>query len=217
MIPAISVVAGGWSVRNIDKTKLVGTVIAVNDSAVHLPRWDYAVSMDRLWVESRHGRIFERARETSPPREVWLRRSAVQNLEPAHVGRQLNVRVFESDHLTNVFPKTARDEPPQLNGMNSGICALNLAHRLRPRVLYLLGFDMNLDPQRRAYWYAPYSWASVGGSGQTKYSHWSGFFPEIKDQFEAIGTRVYNVSPWSSVNLWPKLTPQEYASTFDQS
>jgi hypothetical protein len=49
----VSVVAGGYSVRSIDTSKLPGTVIAVNDSALHLPRVDRVVSMDRLWTENR--------------------------------------------------------------------------------------------------------------------------------------------------------------------
>src|SRR4051812_47563396 len=50
----ISVVGAGWSVSQIDLSRIPGEIIAINDSAVHLPRFDIVVSMDRLWTEHRY-------------------------------------------------------------------------------------------------------------------------------------------------------------------
>jgi hypothetical protein len=53
MLETSRVVAGGWSVSQVDLSRIPGTIIAINDSAIHLPRFDIVVSMDRLWTEHR--------------------------------------------------------------------------------------------------------------------------------------------------------------------
>lgn len=76
----VTVVAGGWSVRNVVLDRLCGRVIAVNESALLLPQWDACVSMDRLWTEHRLNATVLRSMESSPHSEVWLRSSAIQNI-----------------------------------------------------------------------------------------------------------------------------------------
>jgi len=60
----ITIVAGGWSVKQLDLTKLPGLIIGVNDSSVLLPRCDIALSMDRLWSEARAPILRERQQRT---------------------------------------------------------------------------------------------------------------------------------------------------------
>lgn len=205
----ITVIGGGWSVRNIPLARVAGAVIAVNDAAILAPNWDYAVSMDRLWTENRFDQL-ERivtaaGRLKTPVREVWIRRNALQNL-PSTAGLPW-LYPFECDHTTSNFTAA----PDQLNGTNSGACALNLAYQLQPRRVYLLGFDMNRDKHGRAYWYPPYPWSSSTGSTTAgKYGTWAGQFAAAADAFKRIGTEVFNVSPSSAIDNFPKITPAEY-------
>jgi len=194
----ITVVAGGWSVRNIELDHLCGLVVAVNDSALHLPRVDIVVSMDRLWSEARWTWLLERAGPT------WLRRSAVQNLSERWPG----LTIFECDHTSTRF--VTSDDTPQLNGTNSGLCALNLAWSLRPARLFLLGFDMQPDPAGVAHWFAPYSWAPNGGTSSGKYKQWASEISATRKAFTAAGIEVFNVSPSSAVEGFKKITPSQY-------
>lgn len=199
----VTVVGGGWSVQNVLVDRLCGTVIAVNDSAVYLPHWDHALSMDRLWTEHRLAAVTLRAMENSPHGTIWLRRSAVQNFKTlSHL-----VRVFDCDHETNAFAAHG----DHLNGTHSGACALNLAYQLRPTRLFLLGFDFCRSKDGRAYWYPPYPWtAPRGATSNGKYESWALQLAPAQAAFARLGCAVYNVSPHSALDLWPKWTPARY-------
>lgn len=200
----VTIIGGGWSVLNLPLDCLCGRVIAVNDSAIHAPRWDVAVSMDRLWTEHRLNEVIIRSAEVEPRREIWLRRSAVQNLK---VDGWPWVHVFECDHETNIF-STKRGT---LNGTNSGACAMNLAWQMRPARLFLLGFDMCRGPNGRAYWYPPYTWGNeAGGTSNGKYAKWANQFKAARSAFQRIGCKVFNVSPASAIEDFPKMTPAQY-------
>lgn len=201
----VTIVGGGWSAALLDLRRLAGVVIAVNDSAVHLPRWHYAVSMDRLWAENRIDAIVERqARQFAG--EVWLRRSAVQNL--ARYVEQFGwIRVFECDHQSSKFS----DLNNTLHGPNSGACALNLAWKLQPSRVYLVGFDMNRNLNGDAYWYPPYPWStSAGGTSSRKYGTWAGQFEDARRAFELIGCDVATVNTGSAIATFRRITPRTY-------
>ncbi len=200
----MTIVGGGWSVQNVAIDHLAGLVIAVNDSALHLPRWDYAVSMDRLWTEARWPTMLDKL-AVDPKRELWLRRSAVQNIPEAE--NLAAVHVFDCDHKSSKFSR----ELETLNGTNSGACALNLAYLYKPTRLFLLGFDMNRDRRGMAYWYPPYPWTSAkGGTSNGKYSDWAREFYLAASEFLRAGVKVFNVSPASAIDAFDKITPAEY-------
>jgi hypothetical protein len=204
-VGVVTVVGGGWSVRRIDLTRLLGTVIAVNDSALWLPRWDHAVSMDRLWSENRVDELREMLDPEPTARKVWIRDSAAQNILDK-LDRPW-AKVFRCDHKTSRFNGYAG----ALNGMNSGACALNLAWQLNPARVYLLGFDMNRDKYKRAYWYPPYPWTdSNGGINVKKYRNWAQEFDCAQNAFDAIGCEVFNVSPASEIPNFPKISALDY-------
>lgn len=202
----ITIVGGGWSVGDIDFSKLVGHVIGVNESGLLLPRVDRIVSMDRKWTEHSWEKIKRLAVPTS------LRRSAVQNISGEELDAcRLWLDIFECDNETNRFS----DTPIRLNGTNSGACAMNLAYQLRPRRLFLLGFDMKRSAKGEAYWYPPYPWAAQkGGTSNGKYVAWSRQFEEAARSFKSVGTDVFNVSPQSAIGAFKKITPAQYAREF---
>lgn len=195
----ISVVGGGWSFLSVDRNRLPGTVIVANEGSVLLPVVHHAVSMDRLWSESRWPRLDAMKRQT------WLRRNAVQNIDWCGEERRW-LHIFDNDHKSVTFSEDRQN----LNGTNSGVCALNLAYILRPKELYLFGFDMCRHPNGRAYWHDPYPWAPiVGATKPGKYAEWAAEFNQIALAFSTINTRVFNVSPSSKIMCFPKLTPKQ--------
>lgn len=192
----ISVVAGGWSLRDVDRDRIPGFIIGVNESAILLPRCDLAVSMDRLWTENRWEHL---ARRRMPS---WLRRSAVQNI----ADRPDWLTVFDNDHKAIDFT----DEPLRLNGTNSGLCAFNRAWQLRPAVIYLYAFDMCRGPKGEAYWHEPYSWGTPqGDTSNGRYKEWAGQFAAAAKACRAAGIKVFNLSPVSAIPNFPKVVPDK--------
>jgi hypothetical protein len=208
----ITVVAGGWSVANVAVDQLAGRVIAVNDSALYLPRWDYALSMDRLWAEHRLERVLELSDPAkvlrNDPGRVWMRENAVQNLE--HLKHA--VTMFRCDNETDEFARDqVRGGVARLNGRSSGGCALNLAWHLRPARVFMLGFDMNRSPRGHAHWYPPYPWSTTAGSTTNgKYAAWAQGFELARKAFDEIRCEVFNVSPSSAIDSFRKITPATY-------
>lgn len=190
----ITIVAGGWSVRDIDVSRLPGLVIGVNDSALLLPRCDIALSMDRLWSEARAPALRAQKRRTH------LRRSAVKNVEPWP-----ELTVFECDYTTGAMSATSGI----LNGGNSGICALNLAYQMRPKRVFLCGFDMSRGPNGEPYWYPPYAWAPGGATSDQRYAEWAPQFVPAALAFAQARIEVLNVSPSRAIRIFKRITPKQ--------
>lgn len=203
----ITIVGGGWSVRDISLNHLCGQIIGVNDAAFHLPVVDIVVSMDRLWTEYRWNWLCRRAATT------WIRRSAVQNLDVTAELAAGWLHLFECDHECSDFAAVRGT----LHGTHSGLCALNLAWQMQPSRVYLLGFDMCRDPKGRASWHPPYPWtAPTGATSNGKYRTWAKQFEQAARRFRTIGCDVWNVSPSSAITAFPKMTPTEYRQEFDR-
>lgn len=175
----MSIIAGGWSARNVDLAALPGTIICVNDAAMHAPRCDIIVSMDRLWLENR-----------------W---AALEHLElPAFVRLTAMHNMLENLYRPWVHPFECRHERSEfgshlcsLNGPNSGHCALNLAFVMKPKRITLVGFDMGRGPNGENYWFPPYSWASAGGGTSNKrYAEWRAMWQRGLDQCLAAGIEL---------------------------
>lgn len=192
----ISVVAGGASVRAIDLAKIPGTIIAINDAVIHLPRFDIVVSMDRLWTEYR----YDWMRKQQKP--AVIRRSALQNLP--HKWPWL--ASFECDHTSSHFS----DQRGVLNGTNSGLCGFNLAYQERPSQILLFGFDMKRGPNGEPYWFPPYPWSDKGATSNGKYATWSKQFAAAKASCDAAGIDVRLVGD-SAIECFPKIASNEFA------
>jgi hypothetical protein len=197
----ISILAGGWSVKGLDLTRLPGKVIGVNDSAVRA-RCDIAVSMDRLWTENRWANLH------ALKREAHIRKSAIKNI----AARPDWLHLFDCDHTLAELSEVEGI----LNGTNSGLCALNLAYQMRPRRIILLGFDMCRSPRGEAYWHDPYPWSKPqGGTGNGRYAEWAGQFARAAAQCKASGIEVINASKASKITAFPKVDPRDVLATID--
>lgn len=198
----VCILAGGWSVRDICIKHLPGKVIAVNDAAIYA-KCDYIVSMDRLWSEYRWGKL----KELNLP--TFLRRSAVQNLNLEAEGWS-GLSVFDCDNQSTFLSSYEN----VLNGSNSGFCALNLAYKLKPKKIYLLGFDMSRGPKGETYWYPSYPWSgSKGGATSAgKYREWAKQFEGAARQFKELGIEVLNVTRKNPIEAFRKIQPQEFST-----
>lgn len=170
----ISIIAGGPSAKRIDLAKLPGTIICVNDAAMHAPRVDIIVSMDRNWLENRWHALEHLGLPT------YLRLSALHNMLD-HMHRAW-LWPFECKHNTAQFG----NHRCTLNGPNSGHCALNLAFVMRPKRITLVGFDMRHAKDGSAHWYPRHSWGKESG----KYPEWEIALQDGIRQCEGAGIEV---------------------------
>lgn len=204
----ISVLAGGWSARDIDRARLPGLVIGVNDSMILAP-CDLGVTMDRLWFENRFAALDKATRHTPEAQArlnvVYARRAALQNIK----ARPTWLHPFECDHTTHELSASRG----RLNGTNSGLCALSLAFQLKPRRVILFGFDMCRSPEGAAYWFPDYEWTKPGGAtSDSKYANWAREFADVAKQFRKAGVEVFNASPHSKVEAFAKVSPESVMS-----
>lgn len=175
----VSIIGGGWSAKNIDLANLPGLIICVNDAAMHAPRCDVIVSMDRLWLENRWAALEYLQLPT------FVRLSAMYNMLP-NLKREW-VNPFENRHERSEFGS----HPCTLHGPNSGQCALNLGWILRPRRIHLVGFDMGRAKDGESYWFPAYSWAREGGATSNKrYAEWATSWKHGLQQCRDAGIEV---------------------------
>jgi hypothetical protein len=194
----ISILAGGWSAKAIDKSKLPGVVIGVNDSAIHA-KCDIALSMDRLWTEHRWANLQALG---SMRRIAYIREAALKNIG----ARPSWLHPFHCDHMMTELS----DDRRTLNGTNSGMCALNLAYQMFPKRIILFGYDMCRGPGGEAYWYDPYPWSKPqGGTGNGRYAEWAKQFARAQEQCKAQGIEVLNASKHSKIDAFKKIDPRE--------
>jgi hypothetical protein len=199
----IFVIGGGYSVSYVDLAGLWGIVIGVNDSGLRAPRVDRIVSMDRKWTEGRWYDTGDPALPSLCDRALptWIRRSAIQNISE----RPRWLTIFDCDHTRSDFSET----PERLEGTNSGLVAMNLAYQMRPRRIFLLGFDMSRGPKGEPYWYPPYPWAPAGGTSKGKYREWAHQFTPAYGCCRTAGIRVINVSVTSAIEIFQRIRPDQ--------
>jgi hypothetical protein len=191
----VSVVAGGWSVNEVNLSAIPGFIIGVNDSAYRLPRVDAVVSMDRKWAENRKDFIL------SCGRPVYLRDSATRLSELRDAP---NVTLYKNNNHSVSFGPT----PIYMNGTSSATVALNLAYIMWPEKLYLFGFDLCRGPNNEAHWHPDYPW-NVTGTKAGKLAEWSKEFASIYEEMKRKKVQVLNVSSRSRITVWKRYAPRD--------
>jgi hypothetical protein len=196
----IMVVAGGHSVSMIDKSirdNLVNEacVIGVNDSALYMPV-DYAITMDRIWLEKRYVKMRESGTTT------YYRACTTKNGEFwARVGGRPQQPQF-MPYFGNISRAQMTTDPGHLWGDNSGKVALNLAYQLGPKRVFMLGFDLKLGADGEQHWYPAYPWG--GGAKQGSMKGWAASYDYIADQFQWANIELRNVATPSTTLIPPE-------------
>lgn len=203
MSDIISIVSGGWSASQVDLSQVPGFVIGVNNAALHAPRLDAAISMDRRWAERYWPWLKERG--DAGKLRVWLRPNNVLNIRE----RPDWLTVYRCEHKSHRMS----DEPGKLNGTNSGGVALNLAYSLRPKKVYLFGFDYRPGPKREWHWFERTGKTNTVGAFSIqpgRYAGWAREFDHAGPMFKARGIEVLNVSSISLVRAFRKISPADF-------
>jgi hypothetical protein len=172
----ISILAGGYSASKYSIHKLPGFVVGVNDAFVY-GTCNACVSMDRLWLENRWDFIL------ASGKPAWIRRAALINktVIPSWM------TVFDCAYTSSIMS----DYQDILNGTNSGLCAVNLAYQLRPKIIRLYGMDLKNGPQGQRHWYPDYSFKPKGkGTSNGTFANWQIDLANAIKQCRKVGIDV---------------------------
>lgn len=169
--------------------------IGVNDTYRHV-QVGHVVSMDGRWFENR-------AKDFCSPRSPMLR-IREKTISKRTIPDGCYYLPFENDRLTTKFSETFG----QLNGENSGYCALNLAYLFRPSRIYLYGFDMNTE-KGKDHFFGDYEWKGQGCTNSgTKFAKWAHEMDDAARQFEAAGIEVFNTNHKSAIKAFKFGVPE---------
>lgn len=192
----VSIVACGPSALDCGAARAPGMVIAVNGAAAHV-RYDVALTMD--------GRYSRNRWREHRGRQWFVRRSAWQHAMNAGATPWDGLHVYDCDREQTEFARGLHDVGVwTLNGSNSGYNALNLAYSLRPRRVYLYGFDMG-EPE---HFFGEYPWShEAAGNNTAKFKDWRKEMVHASGQFRRAGIQVYNTNRLSNIKAFPHGTP----------
>ena len=187
----VSVVASGPSALECGAARAPGYVIACNDMFRHA-KCDAVISMDGLWTRARIPDYFD----ALDSRSIHLRRSAFKYFEDGP-SQYPFVNIFDCDNKSDVMSPDAR----VLNGRHTGQCALNLAFTMKPRTVFLYGFD--LRGKDTGHCHRDYEWKGQGNTNNaTKFREWADGFGVSAQYFNAAGIAVYNTNPKSAIRAF---------------
>lgn len=197
----IIIIASGPSITDVPAEELInyGHVIGVNESSILFP-CNVAVSMDRLWMEARYEFLEYKQISTYFRKCAWKKGYMWDFLT-----------LFDGD----VHSEKMSDERGKLFGKNSGTCAINLAYQMRPKRIFLFGFDMKVNKKKEHYFYDPFDLNERKreitdkkinpNQSDSKYKYWLPMFNIIAEQCEQAGIDVYNVNQNSAIEVFPKI------------
>ncbi len=203
----ISIVSGGPSASHIDLAKVPGFVIGVNNASLHAPRLDAAVSMDRRWAEAYWPWLKER--NDIGRLLTYLRPNNVLNISE----RPDWLTVYKCDHKQFAMS----NEPGRLDGTNSGGIALNLAYSMKPKTVFLFGFDYCRGRKGQWHWFEKHQATDAMGNAaihERRYAGWAREFELPARQFQQAGIDVINVSDISAVKAFRAISPSTFMAQF---
>jgi hypothetical protein len=99
---------------------------------------------------------------------------------------------------------------------NSGAAAINVAVHTGAARIILLGFDLNVIPNKTQHWHDLYKRGTINSNDQRRIRkvaatferHLSGF-PVIAEDAKKLGVEIINANPDSAINCFPKFTVKE--------
>lgn len=178
-------------------------VLGVNRAAELLgpTNVDATFSLDRMFIDRYHDRLYEWANPEDPYHEVYL--AVAAGWDESHA------LVPGATYLERRAMAGLSEDPAAVaNGLNSGYGALNLATLKGAREIYLLGFDFNEPaPTEPTHWHDGYDW---GNRSAVKYwSRWAARFDAAAADCERLGVKVWNANPTSLVRAFPFVTYED--------
>ena len=187
----VSVIACGPSAIECGAVTSPGTRICVNDAYKHI-ECSHVVSMDGRWA-------FNRAKDFCHPMTPALHVRDQSWCKFGEIPDDCRYRTFVNERTKTLFS----DLPGQLNGENSGYCALNLAYIIEPDRIYLYGFDMNYSSDGKDHFFGDYEWKGAGcKNSPDKFKRWASEMDAAAEQFEAKGIEVFNTNKKSAIKAF---------------
>jgi len=93
---------------------------------------------------------------------------------------------------------------------NSGAAAISLAHHLGVRRINLLGFDMAMDAANTySHWHGSHMPPGQKIKRTPPFKKHLKGFPAIARDAKDLGIEIYNLSPFSKIDCFPKITLEE--------
>jgi GT2 family glycosyltransferase len=93
---------------------------------------------------------------------------------------------------------------------NSGCAAISMAYNAGVKRVFLLGFDMKLGDDRSQHWHSQYKEVRTSKNPLERknlpFNKHLPAFPMIARDAERLGLEIYNVSPDSVIDVFPKIT-----------
>lgn len=181
------IVGGGPSAARHDLTALDGIVVAVNDSARHLPNADVLFTASPPWVRNRRDVI------------LGFRGLVVVRSE---YGGNLCRRYGLPTSVLALYLRDDCTTPKKRRQHNSGHEALCWVAEMGARRIVLIGFDM--DPSDPTNWHDGYEWMPDKSEDPLcDYRAWADGFTRTAAELEARGVEVLNANPDSHVRCFP--------------
>ena len=188
----IYIIGGGPSLKDFNFSNLIGRkTIAINKAIF------YHKSADVLyWTDGRFYTWFKN--------EVDAYKGLKFSLKP---GSQYTRDI----QISRKGKPYGLEEDPQTlaHGFNSGYAAINLAYHLGAKRIILLGFDMANDGTE-THFHDGYPTRAAGNEVYT--DKFLPGFKQLKSEIKPKGIHVLNASPYSKLNVFPKITIEQALS-----
>lgn len=190
------IIAGGPSAAGLDFEPLKehGYILGVNDAAFNA-HCHGVISMDGRWMRNRWDKLKDSGLD------MFFRKSSV--------GKWLGHP--EHDKLkpfwVNCLADGLSEQWHTFYAKNSGFMALQYAYLMKPKRIYLFGFDLTTH-QGKEHWYPGYEWRREHKEIKTA-KEWAADHDLAAVQCKAQGIEVFNVSQISIITAYPQIEYRE--------
>lgn len=162
----------------------VDAAIVVNNSYQIAPWADCLIASDLKWWRWHEGaKSFKGLKYATSKHVNW---SGVQILRNT------------GDHGLEMKPNGLR------HGLNSGYRAINLAVHFGAKTIVLLGYDMQVGPNRKEHWHPDHPVKS-----QSPYKLFIKRFRTLVEPLAQLGIEIVNCTPGSALDAFPKMPLRE--------
>lgn len=207
-----AVILGGGPSLTIEQVELVRDAavrcIAVNDTYLLAPWADVQYAADIRWHKWQEQGVPKTSLGLSGEevRDRWSRfqgqKCSIENFSGIHADE---IHVLKNAHGTNHGFGLSMDFRKLVTGRNSGFQALNLAVLAGAQRILLLGFDGQPASDGKGHWFGEHPMPTPPAA----YQQYRQAMSAAENLLIEVGVDVFNCSPGSAIDSFPKLTLSE--------
>lgn len=197
-------VASGPSARSVDLSigKDIAKYIVINDSWRLYPEADALYACDPQWWRLSQSRYVNKLNEGPPTKDQFKGIRITQDLDAARdFGLKRVTLLKKIDRIQNKTPGLLGW------GGNSGFHAVNIAVQAGASKIILVGYDLTIV-DGHMHWHGKHGEALHDPSVGSLYK-WRLHLDNNADVFEGLGIKVFNCSPVSKLERYPKVSFRE--------